>query len=310
MAILLLPLSWIFGGISYGRRKAYQFNLLKSYQAPVPILIIGNISVGGTGKTPLLISIVHYLTKQGLKVGVVSRGYGGQYQSETLEITPTTSIKQSGDETALIVQQTQVPLFVGKSRVLAVQHLLKKYSVDCILSDDGLQHYALKRDIEVVVIDAQKRFGNQFLLPAGSLRESIHRLKTVDALISRDPQLDNEFKMDLKVTGLINLKTAEHKSIADFKNQSVIALAGIGNPQQFYQTLLDHQVILKQTYDFPDHYAFCAQDIQFNHDSVVIMTAKDAVKCLDFATSQHWYLGIEMEPEADFFELLDSVVLG
>ncbi len=308
IAFILLPLSLLFASLASARRKAYQIGLFKSYQAPVPVIIIGNISVGGTGKTPLLIAIIEYLKSQNISVGVVSRGYGGTYTDSTLSVTTQTKIQLCGDEPYLIAKRTQVPVVVGKKRDKAVQALLKAHPVACILTDDGLQHYALKRDFEVVVIDAQTRFGNQFLLPSGALREPISRLKTVDACISQAPQLPHEFKMTLQVQALVNLKTAELKPIDAFINQSVIALAGIGNPEKFYQTLQDHQINLNQTFDFPDHYAFKAEDIQFDSDLPIIMTEKDALKCLDFATQQHWYLAIEIQPEPAFLALIKKTI--
>lgn len=300
LAILLFPLSLIFGSVVFLRRKAYQYQIFKSYKAPVPVIIIGNISVGGTGKTPLLINLVQQLQHQKINVGVISRGYGGTYQTETLLVNEHTNVKLSGDEALLIAQQTNVPLVVGKSRQEAVKALLKIAKIDCILADDGLQHYALQRDLEIVVINHQKRFGNQLLLPAGSLREPLSRLKTVDALISQDPQLDNEYKMMLKTVSFVNLKTNQHQPITFFKDQKVIALAGIGNPEKFYQTLESIDLHISQKVDFADHANFTLEDISFKQDLPIIMTAKDAVKCASFATEQHWYLEIKMQASEQF----------
>ena len=180
---LLLPFSFLYGLISCVRRQLYKLGIFKSWQSPVPIIVIGNLSAGGNGKTPLAISLIEALKAKGLKVGLVSRGYGGKSNHYPLILDENTSTKQAGDEPVLIYHRTHVPVAVAPKRVDAVKALLDSHQLDVILTDDGLQHYALARDIEIVVVDGKRLFGNGWWIPAGPMRERRSRLKSVDLII-------------------------------------------------------------------------------------------------------------------------------
>lgn len=306
LSYLLLPFSWLYRSIISIRRTLYRLNLKKTTHFPVPIIVIGNITVGGTGKTPLVIYLAEYLKQQGWRPGIVSRGYGGHasLQSVKLESDP----RQVGDEPLLLAQKTGCPMVIGKDRVAAVKMLLAQSDCNIILSDDGLQHLALGRDLEIAVIDGQRRHGNGFCLPAGPLREPVSRLKTVDFIVSNGPAKSGEWPMQLvpsQIYSLIN--PTETLTPQSLQGQTIHAVAGIGNPQRFFKTLTDlgFKII---PHAFPDHYAFQAKDIDFGPDATVIMTEKDATKCHSFADSRHWALAIHAELPIPFLEQLRSLL--
>ncbi len=304
IGLWLSPLGFLFNDAVRFRRFLYRLGILKSHTLPVPVIIVGNITVGGTGKTPLIIWLAEFLKESGFKPGIISRGYGGKAESWPQWVTFDSDAKNTGDEALLIAKQTGCPMAVGPLRVDAAKLLLSKADCNVILSDDGLQHYALNRTIEIAVIDGERRFGNGYCLPAGPLREPIERLQNVDFIIvNGEKSEDNELSMRLVGDQLVNLVTGEQKPLAEFKGVECHALAGIGNPERFFN-VLEAAGLLCKTHNFPDHYPFQHHDIEFNDNKPVLMTEKDAVKCRAFAGKQHWYLPVKAVPEAAFSEQL------
>lgn len=304
----LMPLGFLFADVVRFRKFLYRLGLLKSTRLPVPVIIIGNITVGGTGKTPLIIWIAHWLKTLGYNPGIISRGYGGQATSWPQSVTANSSPTLVGDEALLLAKQTGCPVVVSPQRVEAALQLLRENPCNILLSDDGLQHYALRRDIEIAVVDGERRFGNGYCLPAGPLREPISRLQSVDLIIVNGEKYeDNEYAMQLIGKTAINLVTGEQRSLSQFSDRPCHALAGIGHPQRFFKHLAV-QGIVSSNQSFPDHYAFRHDDIVFDDDQPVLMTEKDAVKCAAFASKQHWYVPITASPELGFTEHLQRLV--
>jgi len=294
--ILLIPLSWLFCLLTTSRRKAYEYGLLKSYRPAVPLIVVGNISVGGTGKTPLVIWLVEQLRQAGYRPAVISRGYGGS-KAAVQAVRADSSPADVGDEPVLLAKRTGCPVWIGADRV-AVQRELLQAHPDCnvLISDDGLQHYRMQRDIELVVVDAARGFGNGRLLPAGPLREPLTRLSKVDALVYNGRQEHPDgYGMMLKAGVMRNLLEAELSiDIAALQGQKIHAVAGIGNPRRFFQQLHDLGLAV-ETHAFADHHAFRAEDLAFADDAPVLMTEKDAVKCAAFARPNWWYLPVDAE---------------
>ena len=284
---LLMPLSGLFCVLSWLRRQSLQ---RQQVHHPVPVIVVGNITVGGTGKTPLVIWLVQQLQQAGLKPGVVSRGFGSRGKAGIVaaDDNPT----EVGDEPLLIVQRTGVPLCVNRDRNQAVSTLLSQYHCDVIIADDGLQHYRLGRDLEIAVVDGQRRFGNGWCLPAGPLREPIKRLQQCDYVII------NGESMQLQGDTLLPLDSDRSAmSLHQLQGQTVHVVTGIGNPQRFIQTL--QQAGLKPVlHAYPDHHAFSGVELRFADDLPILMTEKDAVKCRRFATPHCWYLPVNamLEP--------------
>lgn len=295
LAPVLWPLSLLFKWISVQRRKAYASGNKASYRAPVPVIVVGNITAGGNGKTPVVIWLVETLQSLGMKPGVVSRGYGGKSDRYPLIVELDTPSAQSGDEPALIKRRTGAPVAVDPVRSQAVKALLE-HDVDVIITDDGLQHYALERDIEFVVIDGQRRFGNQHYIPFGPLREGLERLSEVDFLITNGGNAHhNEIAMTLEPSEAINLKTGEKVSVSTLSQ--LVAFAGIGHPPRFFKTLETLGADVIKTQAFADHQAFEQAELQqlAAQGQHLIMTEKDAVKCYQFAEDNWWYLPVSAQ---------------
>jgi len=276
------PLSQLFCFISFIRRQLYHHGVLKTIAFDVPVVIVGNISVGGSGKTPLLIALVDYLKQQGKKPGVVSRGYGGTVAG-VKQLDDNDSVKNVGDEPSMIFQRCACPVVVGRDRAAAVAYLLANNDCDIVLSDDGLQHYSLQRQFEIVVIDAQRQHGNGFCLPAGPLREKVSRLKSVDMVVYNGVPDDevaakNSCFYQLKFEQIINVLSGEKKALHCLKNISVLAIAGIGFPQRFFDCLTKEGLSIQQQ-AYSDHYDFVENDVKAWGGKCVLMTEKDAVKC-------------------------------
>ncbi|MGF1696092.1 tetraacyldisaccharide 4'-kinase [Vibrio lamellibrachiae] len=294
----LWPLSQLFLYISTKRRSAYKLGNKTSYRAPIPIVVVGNITAGGNGKTPVVIWLVEQLKKQGYKPGVVSRGYGAKAPSYPLVVEYSTSADHCGDEPKLIKQRTGVPVAVSPTRSEAVQALLVE-DVDIIITDDGLQHYALQRDIEFAIVDGARRFGNECLLPLGPLREGLSRLEEVDFVITNGGKPESgEMAMTLSPDEAVNLVTGERVSVKTL--QRVVAFAGIGHPPRFFNTLSQLDAQLVETKGFADHQAYQEQELDALSQlgSNIIMTEKDAVKCREFAKETWWYLPVSAEFES------------
>ncbi len=313
LSIILCPLSWIFGLIALLRRFAYQHHIFKSQNLPVPVVIIGNIYVGGTGKTPVLIELANQLDKFGIKTGIVSRGYGRQNQ-ETLIVDPNGSAKQYGDEPLMIAQQTKAPVAVSRSRFEAGQLLLQHYpDTQLIISDDGLQHYALDRQLEIAVINQKIGLGNTNLLPNGPLREPASRLNNVQALIITDapdkklPQgvtpssNANIFYSSIKPQRFYSLHAPDQQQPAEYFSRfpRIAAMAGIGQPEKFLTTLHELNIHPSEFFPFPDHHHYQTSDIPKDFD-VILTTQKDAVKLQSITSDNIWVLPVSVTIEPDF----------
>lgn len=288
---LLWPLSALYSNVVWWRKKLYQLAICKQTKLPVPVIIIGNISVGGTGKTPCVIWLAQYLTQSGYRPGIISRGYGGKHDSPQL-VTPQSHPEVVGDEPVMISRHSQCPMAVFAKRVEAAQLLLQHYDCNIIIADDGLQHTALARDIEIVIVDGQRLFGNGLCLPAGPLREPLSRLSTVDFIVYNGGQTQQQFMMTLLQGAAINL--VDHsltKPLCHFSNTPVHAVAGIGNPDRFFKQLAASGLTI-QPHPFIDHHHFQKNDFDFAGDATILMTEKDAVKCQAFATKNMWYIPI------------------
>lgn len=306
--VTLWPLEKLYRIVVQRKRQRFLRGELDSYRAPVPVIIVGNITVGGTGKTPLILWLIEYCRARNLRVGVVSRGYGGHPPNWPWTVQANNDAGQVGDEPALLVRRAAVPLVIDPQRPRAVQQLLAEHDLDVVLCDDGLQHYQLARDLELVLIDADRGLGNQRCLPAGPLREPVERLQSVDALLFNGASEDNQqgFAMFLQPTQLINVRTGVCQPLDYFPaGQSVHAVAGIGNPQRFFNTLeqLHWQPI---PHAFADHAQFTADDLDFADDLPVLMTEKDAVKCQAFAQEHWWYVAVDAQPSHGFVQWLDT----
>ena len=302
-------LSGLFKFLSTFRKKLYTTGILKSHQIKCPVVIVGNISVGGVGKTPMVIWLVNQLQSQGIKVGIISRGYGGKREHEPLLVIPQTSAKASGDEALLIAKHTNAPVFVGKNRVKAAKKLLLDYRVDIIISDDGLQHYALKRDIEIVLIDAKYGLGNEKLLPAGPLREDKSRLDDVDIVVYKGLKANcHYFEYEpLMVYALGNIKN--QRSIESFRNQHINAIAGIAHPDSFF-TMLSNQglAVIKNPLDV--HEDLTEDHFKFDNNDPIFITEKDAVKCQEIKLENVWVVVLKLVVKKQTNKALMDIVKG
>lgn len=296
ISFLLLPLSLVFCMLVWLRRILYRLGVLPSKRFSVPVIVIGNITVGGTGKTPLVIWLTDFLRQAGYRPGVVTRGYRGQSPIWPVNVTKDTAAKMVGDEAVLLARRCNCPVMAGPDRVASIQALLNQ---DCnlILSDDGLQHYRLRRDLEIAVIDGIRRFGNGLCLPAGPLREPVSRLNSIALRVANGEPREGELGMRLSPTGFYNLAQPNQQTTAEqFRATSVHAVAGIGNPERFFDSLraLGLRIL---AHAFPDHHPFEAQHLEFGDNLPVILTEKDAVKCQHFAKPHFWVLAVDAQPD-------------
>ena len=310
--ILLWPVAMLYRVLASFRRKSQEAGR-RPPGDKMPIVVIGNISVGGTGKTPLIIGLATHLIGQGFKPGIISRGYGGKSDTYPLAVTADSSVAQCGDEAILLAAKTEAPVVIAPDRVAALNHLVAKEDVNVIFSDDGLQHYRLPRDIEICVVDGQRLFGNGFCLPAGPLREPISRLEETDYVVvnglvaERPDSLSAAIQMELLPKYLVNLATEEKRPFggAPFNMGSTVqAVSALGNPERFY-TLLQKLPYPLQKFSFPDHYLFTAEDFSqhpLDEHQPVVMTEKDAVKCRGFARNNYWYLSTELSLPPAFLD--------
>lgn len=320
LSLLLLPLSWFYCVLMGLRRAAYGLGPLRSL--PVPVIIVGNITVGGTGKTPLVLWLASWLQEQAWRPAIVSRGYGGQARPWSRRVQPGADAREVGDEPLLLAQRSGVPVIVDRRRRRAAMNAVVAMGCDIVISDDGLQHLALPRDVEIAVIDGVRRLGNGRCLPAGPLREPAWRLRQVDIIVvNGEPRAPIssiltplEIGMRLAPQAWINLAQPERRvALADWQARTVHAIAGIGHPQRFFDTLqeLGLDVI---AHAFPDHHDYGVKDIVFDDDVAVVMTEKDAVKCrrmlgdLGDRAQRYWYLSVTAEPDALLSDcLMDSL---
>ncbi len=295
-AWLMLPLSLLYCTVMILRREAYGSGLLKVSRITKPVIVIGNLSVGGTGKTPLVIWLANHLARKGIRPAVISRGYGGRAKEFPLLVDARTHAAISGDEPAMIARSLGCPVVIDPDRVAAANWLVERNLCDVIISDDGLQHLALGRDLEIAVITSDRIAGNGLCLPAGPLRENPSRLKSIDLVISREKKSTlTGHSMDLLPGECSRLDNpAMRLPLSAFWNSPVHAIAGIGNPQSFFSSLRTAGLEIIP-HPFPDHFDYSPADISFADDLPVIMTGKDAIKCGEFATRNHWAVTVSVE---------------
>jgi tetraacyldisaccharide 4'-kinase len=320
----LFPFTCLFWLLSLIRRWLFDVGGLPSTGASIPVVVVGNIGIGGNGKTPLVLAMLKALRSRGYNPAVLSRGYGGRQSSFPYLVSEKDAAQRVGDEPALIIKREQCILVIDPIRARGVQFLEKNTQADVVICDDGLQHYAMKRDIEICVLD-KRGLGNGYLLPMGPLREGKWRLQQVDAIVhnigftaqSESNNVSNDsaknlFEMGLQPACWINIFTHEEKSLGDFSislenkpsNIVVTALAGIGDPRRFFDTLTSMNIKLDKTVGFADHHQFVEDDIP--QSGWVLMTEKDAVKCLGFSHPNMWYLRIDAILCDRFYKLIED----
>jgi len=298
---ILWPFSLLFQFAIVLRR--YIYKRLKSPQSNIPIVVVGNITVGGVGKTPLVIELAKQCFERGLKPAIVSRGYGALITEFPYEVSINDSAGQVGDEPLLIARKARCPVVIAPRRMQAVQYIEQHHSCNIIISDDGLQHYAMGRAIEIAVIDGTRGLGNGFCLPAGPLREPKSRLNHVDFIVVNEGQWPNAYLMQLKPQKIVSLKDGHHLNSLP-KEKSIAAVAGIGNPQRFFSSLQELGVPFS-AYSFPDHYQFKSCDLDLP-ESMIIMTEKDAVKCKAFAKENMYVLPVKAALTNEFWNAFFS----
>ncbi len=297
VSLLLLPVSWLYCALTVLRRGLYRAGIFSAVKLPVPVIVVGNVTVGGTGKTPFVIWLAGFLRSKGLRPGIVLRGYLGSAANWPHDVTPQSDADVVGDEAVVLARQSACPVAADPDRVRGARFLVREHHCDVIVSDDGLQHLRLARDIEIAVIDGERRFGNGYCLPAGPLREPASRLREVAVRIVNGGRPEGELGMALKETGLCRVNAPQTcASVVTFRGESVHAVAGIGHPPRFFAHLrgLGFKLI---EHPFPDHHRFRPGDIRFDDHLPVIMTQKDAVKCERFAGDNVWYLAVEAQPD-------------
>jgi tetraacyldisaccharide 4'-kinase len=289
----LLPPSWCYTAFTLLRRAAYAAGLFAVQRVSVPVIVVGNLTVGGTGKTPLIIWLADYLKNAGFHPGIVSRGYGGTARRWPQQVRPDTNPRVVGDEPVLISRRTGCPVAVAPNRYIAARELIEHTGCDLILCDDGLQHHELARDLEIAVIDGRRGFGNGRCLPAGPLREPVDRLRTIDMVVGNGRAGKNQFLMEYEPLPLqsVNPERGERRELSAFAGQTVHAVAGTGNPEGFFSLLRTARLNIVR-HAFPDHYYYRPGDLDFGDGAPVVMTEKDAVKCEGFALPDLWYLPI------------------
>jgi tetraacyldisaccharide 4'-kinase len=321
IALVFLPLALAFGAATALRRFLYRRGILATWRAPVPVIVVGNITVGGSGKTPLALEVLEILQRHGFTPGVVARGYGrvppGEHDPRgVVRVYPDLATPEHfGDEPVLIARRSRVPVYISPDRPAAARALLDAHAeVDVLVSDDGLQHYALGRDVEIAVVDGERRFGNGLLLPAGPLREPRSRLEGVDAVVVNGGSHDvrhapRQFAMRLGHERFVSLAGNREMDPQEFalatRAHRVVAIAGIGNPARFF----DHLAALgiaASTRAFPDHHLYRAAELKLPGADVVVMTEKDAVKCAAFADARMWFMRVQASLPPEFDEFLLS----
>ncbi len=288
---LLWPFSLLFVFLAGLRRWLFHMEIFASYRPSVPVIVVGNITVGGSGKTPLVVWLATYLQKQGYRPGIVSRGYRGRSKQWPLSVTAESDPEVVGDEAVLLAGRTNCPMVVAPDRAAAVRQLLAENDVNVIISDDGMQHYALARDIEIAVLDGTRRLGNGLCLPAGPLRESSRRLKKVDFVVSNGHAHSGEWAMSLHGDEAVSLHDGSRRKLSEFSDLPIHAVAGIGNPVRFFDFLRDSG-LEPICHPFSDHHPYEEGELEFAGANQVLMTEKDAVKYRSFTALRHWFVPV------------------
>ena len=317
--VWLVPLSWLYGAFMAFRSVLYRLGLRHRIKVGVPVIVVGNLTVGGTGKTPLVAWLSTKLSAVGMRVGIVSRGYGGRARGVT-RVTVHSRASEVGDEPLLLARRAQATIFIGRDRVAAAKAAVAD-GADVLITDDGLQHLALVRECEIVVIDGQRGFGNGCLLPRGPLRESPRRLRRVNAVVINGAITAPKFQLpSFLANTLFDMRMRPGdarpvaggggalRSLASFRGTGVHAVAAIGNPQRFFDMLREAGLTLYE-HPMPDHYAFKSGDLNFGDSLPVLMTEKDAVKCAAFADERCWYVPVTAEfSESEARRLVDLIL--
>lgn len=296
-----IPASWVFAAVSALRREAHRRGWLANHAVGCPVVVVGNIAVGGTGKTPLIIWLARFLAGRGWRPGIVTRGYGGRAAQWPVLVEPDSDPAEVGDEPVLLAGNAGCPVAAGPDRVRAAQLILAQHDCDIILSDDGLQHYRLRREVEIAVVDGVRLHGNGRLLPAGPLREPPERLATVDLVVVNG----DEVPAGLPCTGMMHLAPgplvdlndpARTQALDDLAGKPVHAVCGIGHPARFFAVLKAAKLKVIE-HPMPDHHAFVAADFKFAESHPVVLTEKDAVKCRPLGLRDTWFLPVEAQPD-------------
>lgn len=294
--LILYPVSLFFRALVALRRELYLSGFLPSHQLLLPVIVVGNISVGGTGKTPLTLALAAQLIERGWHPLILSRGYGGT-ANKPQPVNQSSTATQVGDEPVLMARRNLCPVWVGADRVATAHAALQACpQCDVVLCDDGLQHYRLQRDMEIAVIDGMRRYGNELMLPAGPLREPVSRLQSVDAIVvNGGDAAGKEYAMNLGGEIFYNLlKPDQTATAANFDQPNVHAVAGIGNPQRYFQHLVSLGIAFTP-HPFPDHHAYSAAELSFADCDAILLTEKDAVKCAPFADARYWVLRVDAQ---------------
>ncbi|MFQ5642965.1 MAG: tetraacyldisaccharide 4'-kinase [Thiogranum sp.] len=296
--LVLLPFSGLYCALAWLRRLAYRAGLLPVTYLDCRVLVVGNITVGGTGKTPLVIAVARRAQQAGLKVGILTRGYLGRARHWPQRVSHDSDPREVGDEAVLLARKTDAVVYAGPDRVAAGRALLRASPCDLLISDDGLQHYALQRDAEIALVDATRGQGNGFCLPAGPLREPAARLRSVDAVVMLGDTPGKPYSVSLQTGAARHVADASiSRDLDRFRGQKVHAVAGIGNPERFFESLRAAGLDVR-THPFADHHPFSPQDLAFGDERPVLMTEKDALKCADFAQHNWWFVPVEAQPSA------------
>ena len=307
---LLLPLSWLYCALAALHRWSWSGFPRRPQRAGAPVVVVGNLTAGGTGKTPLVVALARQLGQRGYRPGIISRGYGGSVGDTPHRVRDADGPDKVGDEAVLLCRRSGAPVVVGADRVAASRQLVESQGCDVIVSDDGLQHYRLHRDVAVVVIDGSRGFGSGWCLPAGPLREPLSALDRADIRISNGPGVAADFVMTMAGAELRAVNNpGVVSSLSTLLAQPVHAVAGTGNPERFFQQLESAGLRILR-HPFPDHHAYVSADFDFaDDDSVIVMTEKDAVKCENLAIAGSvFYLSVEAELDPAFFDRVEELV--
>lgn len=312
MGTWLAPAGWLYAAAAAVRRRLYGVGVLSTTRLEVPVIVIGNITVGGTGKTPLVVWAAELLGQRGYHPGIVSRGYLGRAKQWPQQVRPDSDPATVGDEAVMLARRTDCPVVAaGPARAAAAAALVQHSGCDVVLSDDGLQHFALARDMEIAVIDGERRFGNGRCLPAGPLREPLARLKSVDFVVVNGESSVEGIPMRLEAGAPTSLTDPGRQvTFSAFRDGPVHAVCGIGNPTRFFRQL-ESKGLEVIPHRYPDHHAFQPEDLNFEDEYPLLMTEKDAVKCLRFASNRMWYVPVKAVLPgafaADFVEAVERL---